>query len=34
MLLPTSKQEKSLLKEMRLAGGQPPATEEVMIALN
>jgi len=34
MILPTSKQEKSLLKEMKLAGGQPPATEEVMIALN
>ena len=34
MVLPTSKQEKSLLKEMKLAGGQAPATEEVMIALN
>jgi hypothetical protein len=34
MVIPTSKQEKSLEKELRLAGGQPPATEEVMIALN
>jgi hypothetical protein len=34
MLLPTSKQEKSLLQEMKLADGQAPATEEVLIALN
>jgi hypothetical protein len=33
MMIPTSKQEKSLRKELR-ASGQPTATEEVLIALN
>jgi hypothetical protein len=33
MVIPTSKQEKSLQKELR-ASGQPAATEEVLIALN
>ncbi|MGA7927661.1 MAG: hypothetical protein WCA20_16930 [Candidatus Sulfotelmatobacter sp.] len=34
MVIPTSKQEKNLQRELRLADGQPAATDEVLIALN
>jgi hypothetical protein len=34
MVIPPSREEKDLEKELRIASGQPNSTENVLIALN